>query len=191
MIVSNTPNPQQLFLVSLRGVSTQCMCASPPLQGDQINKAPIRRRRPARGRVKRGLLPIIPVYSTRTSLCLLLHSVLSTQSRRETGSRASRHSPHHKVLQLAPMFRSTNAPARGEVTRHAVGKGEKGRSGPSGLYPFRLNFYSRPPLEEITIEQFEEWALDRLRSECTNGVSLARGHCRKRATRERSEARTS
>ncbi|EJF65965.1 DNA primase, large subunit [Dichomitus squalens LYAD-421 SS1] len=30
-------------------------------------------------------------------------------------------------------------------------------------YPFRLNFYDRPPVEEITIEQFETAALDRLR----------------------------
>jgi hypothetical protein len=33
-------------------------------------------------------------------------------------------------------------------------------------YPHRLNFYSRPPLEEITIEEFEIWAIDRLRSAC-------------------------
>ncbi|SCV71677.1 BQ2448_3265 [Microbotryum intermedium] len=43
---------------------------------------------------------------------------------------------------------------KSEVTRHSVR---------SAKYPHRLNFYERPPLEEITIEQFEEWAIDRLR----------------------------
>ncbi len=34
-------------------------------------------------------------------------------------------------------------------------------------YPFRLNFYQTPPQQgsEITIEDFEKWALDRLRGE--------------------------
>lgn len=32
-------------------------------------------------------------------------------------------------------------------------------------YPFRLNFYQIPPTAEITLEQFEQWAIDRLRSE--------------------------
>lgn len=31
------------------------------------------------------------------------------------------------------------------------------------LYPTRLSFYDMPPLEEITLEQFEQWAGDRLR----------------------------
>ncbi|KEY68173.1 hypothetical protein S7711_07262 [Stachybotrys chartarum IBT 7711] len=30
-------------------------------------------------------------------------------------------------------------------------------------YPHRLNFYTQPPTAEITIEQFEQWAIDRLR----------------------------
>lgn len=30
-------------------------------------------------------------------------------------------------------------------------------------YPFRLNFYREPPVHEVTIEQFEIWAMDRLR----------------------------
>lgn len=35
----------------------------------------------------------------------------------------------------------------------------------SGLaqYPFRLNMYSVPPVQDITVEEFEGWALDRLR----------------------------
>lgn len=30
-------------------------------------------------------------------------------------------------------------------------------------YPHRLNFYSVPPLQEVTIEEFEQWAIDRLK----------------------------
>jgi DNA primase large subunit len=30
-------------------------------------------------------------------------------------------------------------------------------------YPHRLNFYEIPPTAEITLEQFEQWAIDRLR----------------------------
>ena len=30
-------------------------------------------------------------------------------------------------------------------------------------YPHRLNFYSDPPTADITLEQFEQWAIDRLR----------------------------
>lgn len=32
-------------------------------------------------------------------------------------------------------------------------------------YPHRLNFYAVPPTADITLEQFEQWAIDRLRSE--------------------------
>ena len=30
-------------------------------------------------------------------------------------------------------------------------------------YPHRLNFYDVPPTKEITLEEFEQWAIDRLR----------------------------
>jgi DNA primase large subunit len=30
-------------------------------------------------------------------------------------------------------------------------------------YPHRLNFYSTPPTADITLEEFEQWAIDRLR----------------------------
>lgn len=30
-------------------------------------------------------------------------------------------------------------------------------------YNSRLNFYSEPPTSDITLEQFEQWAIDRLR----------------------------
>ena len=32
-------------------------------------------------------------------------------------------------------------------------------------YPHRLNFYEIPPTAEISLEDFEKWAIDRLRSE--------------------------
>ena len=31
-------------------------------------------------------------------------------------------------------------------------------------YPYRLNFYEVPPTAEITLEEFEQWAIDRLKS---------------------------
>ena len=32
------------------------------------------------------------------------------------------------------------------------------------VYEHRLNFYDVPPTDEITLEEFEQWAIDRLRS---------------------------
>lgn len=37
-------------------------------------------------------------------------------------------------------------------------------------YPHRLNLYDVPPTAEITLEQFEEWAIHRLRSIRTRSV---------------------
>ena len=31
-------------------------------------------------------------------------------------------------------------------------------------YPHRLSFYNVPPTKEISLEEFETWAIDRLRS---------------------------
>lgn len=31
-------------------------------------------------------------------------------------------------------------------------------------YPHQLSFYTTPPTSEITLDQFEQWAIDRLRS---------------------------
>lgn len=31
-------------------------------------------------------------------------------------------------------------------------------------YPYRLSFYNTPPTQEISLEEFETWAIDRLRS---------------------------
>ncbi|WVF69690.1 hypothetical protein IAT40_004469 [Kwoniella sp. CBS 6097] len=38
-----------------------------------------------------------------------------------------------------------------------------GSSGPSGRYPYRLNFYERPPTLDITLGEFETFAIARLR----------------------------
>ena len=35
-------------------------------------------------------------------------------------------------------------------------------------YPYRLNLYGIPPTSEISLEQFETWAIDRLRSKLIN-----------------------
>ena len=45
----------------------------------------------------------------------------------------------------------------------------------SAVYPSRLSFYDTPPLQEITLEQFETWAIDRLRVLIEIESCLARG----------------
>lgn len=42
----------------------------------------------------------------------------------------------------------------------------------SSKYPNRLNLYERPPLDELTLEQFEVWAIDRLRRASLLSLSL-------------------
>ncbi|KAI0665152.1 DNA primase large subunit [Cubamyces menziesii] len=52
------------------------------------------------------------------------------------------------------------------MKRSALSKEQKGgvvETHSHSKYPFRLNFYDRPPVEDITIEEFETCALDRLR----------------------------
>ena len=39
-------------------------------------------------------------------------------------------------------------------------------------YPHRLSLYETPPTAEITLEQFEQWAIDRLRSIFENIPSI-------------------
>lgn len=46
------------------------------------------------------------------------------------------------------------------VDRHATGSS---RPSAPRRYPHRLNFYNKPPTVEVTIDQFESWAIDRLR----------------------------
>lgn len=39
-------------------------------------------------------------------------------------------------------------------------------------YPNRLNFYEIPPTAEITLEQFEQWAIDRLKGMFSSSAGL-------------------
>ena len=39
-------------------------------------------------------------------------------------------------------------------------------------YPHRLNFYNTPPTTEITLDEFEQWAIDRLRSQSLSYLEL-------------------
>ncbi|KAG7885735.1 hypothetical protein KL938_000767 [Ogataea parapolymorpha] len=41
--------------------------------------------------------------------------------------------------------------------------GSKGFKDDLSIYPHRLSFYKVPPFEEITLEEFETWAIDRLK----------------------------
>lgn len=41
-------------------------------------------------------------------------------------------------------------------------------------YPNRLNFYSEPPTADITLEQFEQWAIDRLRGMARSFPTISR-----------------
>ena len=38
-------------------------------------------------------------------------------------------------------------------------------------YPHRLSFYDVPPTQEISLEEFETWAIDRLRSTASLGCA--------------------
>ncbi|KAI3627176.1 4-nitrophenylphosphatase [Malassezia furfur] len=63
------------------------------------------------------------------------------------------------------MFRAAAPPV---AHRPEHGKGAQVAHHPTrasalGAYPFRLNMYSVPPVQDITVDDFESWALDRLR----------------------------
>ena len=42
----------------------------------------------------------------------------------------------------------------------------------SNEYPHRLNLYDIPPTADITLEQFEQWAIERLRSKSLSSTKL-------------------
>jgi len=68
------------------------------------------------------------------------------------------------------MFSSTSSralqPTNGGSRQASSAAGKDGKVDVSKWkYPHRLNFYERAPNEEITIEQFESWAIDRLKGE--------------------------
>ena len=62
--------------------------------------------------------------------------------------------------QAASTSRGASSSSTAEVTRYSIANSA---SGGSAKFPYRLNFYDRPPLEEITLEDFELWAIDRLK----------------------------
>lgn len=55
------------------------------------------------------------------------------------------------------MFRGAAPDAAGKVAHHPT------RGTALEAYPFRLNMYTEPPVQDVTVEEFEGWALDRLR----------------------------
>lgn len=57
------------------------------------------------------------------------------------------------------MFRQTKRRTAGRRNFEPVAYAELS----AALYPSRLSFYDAPPLEEITLEEFETWAIDRLK----------------------------
>ncbi|EPQ25975.1 uncharacterized protein PFL1_06430 [Pseudozyma flocculosa PF-1] len=59
-------------------------------------------------------------------------------------------------------YPSSANPISGITTAPTV-KRRNLKGGKLEKYPHRLNFYSLPPIDEITIEQFESWAIDRLK----------------------------
>ena len=48
-------------------------------------------------------------------------------------------------------------PGRAQVVHHPA------RASGLAQYPYRLSMYQEPPVQDITVEEFEQWALDRLR----------------------------
>ncbi|KAH3668215.1 hypothetical protein OGAPHI_001969 [Ogataea philodendri] len=53
--------------------------------------------------------------------------------------------------------------------------GSKGFKDDLSIYPHRLSFYKIPPFEEITLEDFETWAIDRLKVVLEIESCLSRG----------------
>lgn len=57
-----------------------------------------------------------------------------------------------------------------DVKKRVLDHRKKQFAGPSykeTQYPHRLNFYATPPTADITLEQFEQWAINRLRGQYT------------------------
>lgn len=55
---------------------------------------------------------------------------------------------------------------RPDAKRRTIDHRKKQHAAPTyqdNTYPYRLNFYTVPPTADITLEQFEQWAIDRLR----------------------------
>ncbi|WFC97791.1 4-nitrophenylphosphatase [Malassezia yamatoensis] len=63
------------------------------------------------------------------------------------------------------MFRTAAGPVATvpEVGKHAQVINQMSQQVQLGAYPFRLSMYGTPPVHDITVDDFELWALDRLR----------------------------
>lgn len=61
------------------------------------------------------------------------------------------------------MYRQNNFKRRRAQEKRHFAESQVGYSKTSTSYPFRLNFYNVPPQLEITIDDFEQWAIDRMR----------------------------
>ena len=74
------------------------------------------------------------------------------------------HSLYSQHSNTAKMMRTESN--RIESKRRAIDFRKKQFSTPEWKdqsYPHRLNFYTTPPMADITLEQFEQWAIDRLK----------------------------
>lgn len=71
--------------------------------------------------------------------------------------RATRRNP------FTTMFRTAAPVSPAEHSKHAQVTHHPSRASGLAAYPFRLNMYTVPPVHDITVEEFEQWALDRLR----------------------------
>ena len=67
-----------------------------------------------------------------------------------------------RFLAFLSMFRSAAPAVAGENGRPAQVAHHPSRATGLAAYPFRLNMYTVPPVQDITVEEFEQWALDRL-----------------------------
>lgn len=104
----------------------------------------------------------------------------SRRVRRPHQPRPPRSSPTPRARAQPTMQRGSNG---GALTSRPVNTlGASSLAGPSSevhlsssrssKYPNRLNLYERPPLDELTLEQFEVWAIDRLRRASLLSLSL-------------------
>ncbi|ODV86312.1 hypothetical protein CANARDRAFT_27547 [[Candida] arabinofermentans NRRL YB-2248] len=57
----------------------------------------------------------------------------------------------------------------------SLGKSSNGFNDDLSIYPHRLSFYQMPPFEEITVEEFETWAIDRLKVLLEIESNMSRG----------------
>ncbi|KAA1107475.1 hypothetical protein PGT21_015009 [Puccinia graminis f. sp. tritici] len=75
---------------------------------------------------------------------------------------------------IPPVHQRTSTPTNRKILKHEGPLTTNHDPNPLKLkYPHRLNFYDKPPDSEVTIEEFETWAIDRLKvlAEIENSAS--------------------